>query len=246
MPSTERPLLSIVIPVLNEAARLGQFLANLQRAFPDAEHLIVDGGSQDETLAIALRSGTTVLTSEPGRAAQMNLGAAAASGTWLLFLHADSKFDFTERDLYPELEAPSEAATWGFFTVHLEGESRMLPLVASMMNLRSRLTRVATGDQGLFVETKLFRSLGGFASIPLMEDVEICKRLRRESTPLKPPLVLKASGRRWDEQGAWSTILRMWGLRLAYWLGVSPERLWRYYYGHRALTAKPVASGRHG
>ena len=99
MPSTERPLLSIVIPVLNEAARLERFLAHLRQAFPDAERLIVDGGSQDETLAIALRSGTTVLTSDPGRAAQMNLGAAAASGKWLLFLHADSEFDFTERDL---------------------------------------------------------------------------------------------------------------------------------------------------
>ncbi len=246
MPSTERPLLSIVIPVLNEAARLEPFLAHLQRAFPDAERLIVDGGSQDETLAIALRSGITVLTSEPGRAAQMNLGAAAASGRWLLFLHADSKFDFTARDLYPRLDAQSEAAGWGFFAVRLEGESRLLPLVASMMNLRSRMTRVATGDQGLFVETSLFQNLGGFASIPLMEDVEICKRLRRESSPLKPTLMLTASGRRWDEQGAWSTILRMWGLRLAYWLGVSPERLWHYYYGNRALTANTVASGRHG
>lgn len=246
MPTTEPPLLSIVIPVLNEAASLEAFLGRLASAFPDAEVILVDGGSDDATVAISLRAGAVVLMSDPGRAVQMNLGAATARGAWLLFLHADCGVPFSDQALYPCLEATNDNAEWGFFDVRLEGRSRLLPIIARMMNLRSRMTRVATGDQGLFLRTRVFHEMSGFASIPLMEDVEICKRLRRKSAPLNPGLTLTSSGRRWDEQGAWPTILRMWTLRLAYWAGVSPQRLWRYYYGDKALTPDSDGSEVHG
>lgn len=236
MPTTELPQLSIVVPVLNEASGLDTFLQHLRADFPSAEVLLVDGGSQDNTVGIALRAGATLLMSAPGRSTQMNLGGAAARGTWILFLHADTRLSFDERDLHRILLAPEDARDWGFFSVRLTGQSRLLPVVSRMMNRRSRLTCVATGDQGLFLRSAVFRDLGGFAAIPLMEDVEICKRLRRRSPPMVPDLMLFASGRRWDEQGAVRTVVRMWGLRLAYWLGVAPERLWQHYYGRRSLA----------
>ena len=113
-------------------------------------------------------------------------------------------------------------------------------MIAWFINHRSRLTGVATGDQGLLVRRKLFAALGGFAAIPLMEDVEICKRLRRVSRPFTPAAVISSSGRRWEEQGVVATVLRMWLLRLAYWSGVSPQRLWQHYYGRRALQQPGV------
>jgi rSAM/selenodomain-associated transferase 2 len=246
MPTTEAPPLSIVIPVLNEAALLRTFLTGLRASFPSAELVLVDGGSRDHTVRIALREGATVLMSAPGRSRQMNLGAAAARAEWVLFLHADSRLTFGEADVRRELESAAGRNAWGFFSVKLKGRSRLLPVVAWLMNRRSRLTHVATGDQGLFLRTDAFRRLGGFAAIPLMEDVEICKRLRRLSAPLCSRLTLVASDRRWDEQGAMLTIIRMWALRLAYWCGVSPERLWQYYYGRHAPPAAQGGNNAHG
>lgn len=237
MLSTEPDLLSIVIPVLNEAAGIEAFVRRVRRAFPAAQVLLVDGGSQDETVTLALKAGVPVLLSEPGRARQMNLGAAAAQGEWLLFLHADSDLRFGECELHALLAEAKDENAWGFFAVQLAGRSVLLPIVTWCMNQRSRLTCVATGDQGLFVRRKAFDAIGGYADIPLMEDVELSKRLRRLAAPLRPALTLTASGRRWDEQGAVATIVRMWGLRFAYWVGVSPQRLWHYYYGRRALSA---------
>jgi rSAM/selenodomain-associated transferase 2 len=248
-PATDAPRLSIVIPVLNEAQRLPALLQCLRAGFPGTELLVVDGGSTDETATAALRGGATLLLGEAGRATQMNLGAASSRGDWLWFLHADSEPRFTLVELERCLEAAFSGSSspggadpcWGFFRVHLAGKARALRLIAWFMNRRSRLTRVATGDQGLLVRRSTFEAIGGFATIPLMEDVEICKRLRRLAPPLSLPMTLVSSGRRWEEQGVVRTVLRMWALRLAFWLGVSPQRLWRHYYGRAALSTQAGA-----
>ncbi len=243
MTAGDAPLLSIVVPVLNESSHIGEFLHGLRGSFPDAQLLLVDGGSADDTVSLALRAGVPVLLGEAGRAAQMNLGGAAARGEWLLFLHADCEPEFCGSGLDDLLKHHAQAREdcWTFFRVRLRGRSWMLGVIAWFMNRRSHLTRVATGDQGLLVRRDVFEKLEGFASIPLMEDVEISKRLRRIAPPLKTDLRISASGRRWDEQGVMRTILRMWALRLAYWLGVSPQRLWHYYYGRRALDKQHTA-----
>jgi rSAM/selenodomain-associated transferase 2 len=245
-PATDAPRLSIVLPVLNEARRLPGLLQVLRAGFPGAELLVVDGGSSDGTVDAALRGGATLLLGEAGRAAQMNLGAAASRGSWLFFLHADSEPRFTQAELEFFLESASAGAAsmldghpcWGFFRVRLSGHVRALRLIGWFMNRRSRLTRVATGDQGLLVRRSTFEAVGGFAAIPLMEDVEICKRLRRLAPPLALPLTVGSSGRRWEEQGVVRTVARMWALRLAFWLGVPPRRLWRHYYGRAALSTQ--------
>ncbi|WP_439107404.1 TIGR04283 family arsenosugar biosynthesis glycosyltransferase [Congregibacter sp.] len=228
------PFLSFVIPVLNEVGRLPTLLTELRWAFPDAELIVVDGGSTDESVAIALPLADAVLLSAPGRAHQMNLGGACAKGRWLAFLHADTQPLFDQQALLPLLGGDVH---WGFCRIALQGRSTGLAMVSYFMNLRSAMTSVATGDQLLFVRRELFEELNGFGEMPLMEDVDVCKRLRREAEGGALNLQVVSSGRRWDEQGLWRTIVRMWALRLAYWLGVSPHRLWSHYYGKHAVPA---------
>lgn len=228
------PFVSFVIPVLNEVSRLPALLRQLRRDFVGCELIVVDGGSSDASVAAAMPLADCVLLGEPGRALQMNLGAACAKGDWLAFLHADTEPDFNEVTLRQTL---SGERRWGFCRVELQGLSRGLQMVGAFMNQRSRLTKVATGDQLLFVKRELFGEIGGFSRIPLMEDVNICKRLRSHHAGGCLNLQVLSSGRRWDEQGLWSTILRMWALRLAYWLGVSPRRLWAHYYGQHAASS---------
>lgn len=225
-------MLSFIIPVLNEAERIPTILQRLRRDFPGSQLIVVDGGSSDASVARAMRAADAVLLSAPGRARQMNLGAACARGEWLCFLHVDTVPEFTQAELAPALEA---AAQWAFCRARLASPRSSLAVVGWCMNQRSRLTSVATGDQLLMVRREAFVALGGFADIPLMEDVEICKRLRRRASPQVLPLQVATSPRRWAEQGVLRTVLRMWALRLAYWLGVSPQRLWRHYYGASAL-----------
>ncbi len=226
------PRFSFIIPALNEASGLPELLASLRAGFAGAELIVVDGGSSDDTVPMAMRGADLVLVGERGRAAQMNLGAAAATGEWLLFLHADTRPEFAAEDLARHVEAPID---WAFCRVRLVGRRTALRLISRAINLRSRLSMVATGDQMLMVRRACFAEEGGFASIPLMEDVEICKRLRRSCKGRALELTVASSGRRWDEQGVVSTVLRMWLLRFAYWAGVSPERLWEHYYGKAAL-----------
>jgi len=221
---------SVIIPVLNEADCLDQNLARLF-ALPfvadNCEVIVCDGGSDDDSLEIARRHGCRILRSVAGRAAQMNRGAELAEGRQLLFLHADSHLP---PDLHEDFPLDSE---WGFFRLHLDHQAGIFRVIETAINLRSRITRIAGGDQGIFFSRALFEHLGGFPDIPLMEDVAICKAARRKLAPAIIGTPISSSSRRWLERGIFRTILLMWSLRLAYWLGVNPARLHRFYYPQR-------------
>jgi len=221
--------LTIVIPALDEAGSIEdmlQTLAPFRRA--GAQVLLVDGGSRDDTRERARRLVDRVLVAAPGRAAQMNAGAAAASGELLWFLHADTRVDPDALgDLRDALADPSFA--WGRFGVRLSGRRPLYRLIAGLMNLRSCLTGIATGDQGLCMRRRLFAEVGGFPEIPLMEDVALSKSLRARARPRCLPVRLTTSSRRWERRGAWRTIGLMWALRWAYWRGADPAELARRY-----------------
>ena len=196
-------------------------LAPLRRA--GVELIVVDGGSVDGTVALCAGAVDACVAGPRGRARQMNAGAGVAKGEALLFLHADTTLPAQALALVASALA---GQAWGRFDVRIEGRSRWLPMVAAFMNQRSRLSGIATGDQAIFMRRAAFDAVGGFPDQPLMEDVEISKRLRRQfGAPACLPERVVTSGRRWDERGAWRTIVLMWRLRLAYWLGVSAERL---------------------
>ena len=223
------PSLSIIVPTLDEEARIGaalSALAPLRRR--GAELIVTDGGSRDRTVEIARPLADRVIEAPRGRGAQMNAGAAAARGDVLLFLHADTSLP-PEADRLVLEGLRSAAAQWGRFDVRIDGESPLLPIVAALMNARSRLTGIATGDQAMFVRRAAFVAAGGFPEIPLMEDVELSNRLKRVSRPLCLAARVVTSGRRFDERGAIRTILLMWRLRLAFWLGAPPAALARRY-----------------
>jgi rSAM/selenodomain-associated transferase 2 len=222
------PLLSIVVPVLNEAGGVSRTLAALAplRA-RGAELIVVDGGSQDNTAAQAKPWADQLLASPAGRAQQMNHGAAAARAAVLLFLHADTLLPPNADTLIQQ--ALAQGAAWGRFDVHICGRPWMLRVVAACMNLRSRLTGLATGDQALFTTRELFERVGGFPAQPLMEDIEISRRLRSISPPACLRAKVRTSGRRWEQRGVWRTIVLMWWLRWRYWRGESPQALARAY-----------------
>jgi rSAM/selenodomain-associated transferase 2 len=219
------PRLSIVVPTLNEAAAIGDTLAALQplRA-RGCEVIVADGGSADGTAALARPLADAVVASEAGRARQQNAGAAAASGEILLFLHADTRLP---RDAHV-LVADGLRQTgrgWGRFDVRLTGRHPALRVIERMMNLRSRLGGIATGDQAIFVRRERFRAVGGFPVIPLMEDVALSKALKRLGAPLCLRQTVTTSSRRWEQHGVYRTMALMWRLRAEYWLGVDPRRL---------------------
>jgi rSAM/selenodomain-associated transferase 2 len=223
--------LAIIIPALDEAAGIAATLASLQllRA-AGHEVIVVDGGSRDGTPAAAQPLADRVLAAARGRASQMNAGADAATGDVLLFLHADTRLPpGAGRAVLDGLAAGG--ASWGRFDVRIEGRSPLLGPVAWLMNRRSRLTGIATGDQAIFVTRAAFAAVGGFPALPLMEDVELSARLRRRSPPLCLRDRVVTSGRRWESRGVVRTVVLMWWLRLRYFLGASPERLRRIYYG---------------
>ena len=222
------PLLSVIIPVLNEAENIASMLHSLAPLRTrGAQVIVVDGGSQDDTVARARPLADHVLASAKGRARQMNAGAALATGSTLLFLHADTRLP-TGADLQV-LESIRHGALWGRFDVSIQGLSPMLRVVACMMNLRSRYTGIATGDQAIFVRADSFAQVGGFPDQPLMEDIEISKRLRQWAQPACLRARVVTSGRRWETYGVWRTIVLMWRLRWRYWRGESPEQLKRAY-----------------
>ncbi len=228
----ERPgSLSIVVPTLNEAPGIVSFLRRLQPLRKSGVELILaDGHSRDGTVTVAAPLVDRVLSSPRGRALQMNQGAALAGGDVLLFLHADARLpDGAERLILDGLRHTGRR--WGYFDVRLSGAARMLRVVEWMMNRRSRLTGIATGDQGMFVERALFDEVGGFPAIALMEDVALSATLRRHERPLRVARTIVASSRRWEKHGILRTIALMWRLRLAYFLGAEPARLAEIYYG---------------
>ncbi len=220
--------LRIVIPVFNEGSTLAvrlKALAPLRAR--GAELVVVDGGSIDDTWAIASALADQLLLAPRGRASQMNAGARDARTETLLFLHADTQLpDGADLLVAHALRAGHH---WGRFDVRIDGSPAALRMVARLMNLRSRLTGIATGDQAIFVRRSVFESQGGFADLPLMEDVELSTRLRRHSAPacIQTPVI--TSGRRWEQHGVWRTIALMWWLRAAYFSGVNADALARWY-----------------
>ncbi len=225
LPESSRKSVSIIIPVYNEASQLHQSLKKLIEIAqnPDIEVILSDGGSTDNSLAIAAQYPCKIFGSENGRARQMNAACLHATGDYLLFLHADSSLP---RDWLEQLR---KSQKWGFFPVKLNGRHRLLRLIEAAINLRSRITGVATGDQGLYFKRSFFDELNGFPDIPIMEDIAISKRARKLSKPSIGSLPVITSSRRWEQNGIIQTVFLMWGLRLAYWLGISPDRLNRLY-----------------
>ena len=222
--------LSVVIPALNEAQALPLLLADLASLRQaGAELIVVDGGSGDATVELALLQADHVLQAGSGRARQMNAGAAQAQGEYLWFVHADTRVG--ESALRRLLEVLDQAPLWGRFDVRLSGHGLALRLIGGMISLRSRVTGIATGDQGIFVARRAFEALGGYANLPLMEDIELCRRLKLKARPccLRPPLL--TSSRRWERHGIWRTVWLMWRLRLAYYCGADPAELARRYSG---------------
>lgn len=220
-------MLSIIVPTLNEAAGIAATLARLAPLRRrGVEVILADGGSDDGTAAIAAPHADRVVVAPRGRASQMNAGAAAAGGDMLLFLHADTMLPDDADALIPS------DRLWGRFDVRVEGRHPLLRVVAAMMNLRSRLTGVCTGDQAIFVRRPLFTEIGGYADIPLMEDIALSKALRRHAWPTCLSQRATTSGRRWETRGVPRTILLMWRLRFDYWRGVEPREL-AVRYGYR-------------
>jgi rSAM/selenodomain-associated transferase 2 len=221
--------LSIVIPVLNEAAGIE---AALRALAPDrargVEIIVVDGGSSDGTAALARPLADNVIAAPRGRASQMNAGAAMAGGDVLLFLHADTRLPDGAYALVRDGLGRSRRA-WGRFDVRIAGGGLLLLLVSLLMNLRSRATGICTGDQAMFVTRPAFKAAGGFPPIALMEDIVLSRRLKRWSRPLALRARATTSGRRWRERGTLRTVLLMLLLRLEFYFGADPARLARQY-----------------
>lgn len=225
-------MLSIVMPVLNEAEHISASLARLQALRAgEVELIVVDGGSSDNTVRLARPLVDKLVQAQRGRALQMNAGAAAAEGDILLFLHADTRLpDEWEKALgMVHTGLASRVHEWGRFDVRIDGRSRMFMLIAALMNLRSRITGIATGDQAIFVRRDAFDAVGGFPEQPLMEDIEMSGLLKARSKPLCLRERVVTSGRRWERYGIWRTIVLMWRLRLLYWMGMPAERLAKAY-----------------
>ncbi|GAB6139858.1 TIGR04283 family arsenosugar biosynthesis glycosyltransferase [Methylosoma difficile] len=218
---------SIIIPAVNEAASIVACLTALQVWRQRAEIIVVDGGSTDNTRELAQALAHQVLVSEKGRAKQMNLGARHACGEILVFLHADTTLPAQALELIAAALASQHQ--WGRFDVRLTGRPFLLGVVAFMMNQRSRLTGIATGDQALFMARQAFDQAGGYPDIALMEDIALSKALKRISPPANLNAKVQSSGRRWEHFGVVKTILLMWWLRLRYWLGADPALLAKLY-----------------
>lgn len=225
--------ISIIIPVLNEEKNLSIILPYLQ-PFRDSGHevIVVDGGSVDNSLKFAAEGAVLevidkVLVSEPGRALQMNRGAANATGEVYLFLHADTVLPDNALQLISSLD--HNIHFWGRFDIRLSNNRIIFRLIECLVNLRSRLTSIATGDQAIFIEAELFKSVGGFPEIVLMEDIAISRLLKKQLKPVCLTAKVITSSRRWEVKGVVATVLLMWKLRLYYFFGVSPEKLSQLY-----------------
>lgn len=219
---------SIIIPVLNEAGQIVDALKPLSSLRESGhEVIVIDGGSNDETCMLSEPFADKVLQSDRGRAVQMNQGIAAATGDMFLFLHADTRLP--ENALPIMMQSVEDGHYWGRFNVRLSGRHFMLRIIERMMNLRSCLTGIATGDQAIFACRECIDIAGHYAELPLMEDIEFSKRLRDLAWPACLNAAVTTSSRRWEENGIWNTILLMWRLRFYYFIGVPVEKLARQY-----------------
>jgi len=219
--------ISIIMPVLNEEKTLAATLTALTPLAPD-EVIVVDGGSADRTCDVVGRTSATLLTAPRGRAQQMNQGARAARGEVLLFLHADTRLPASAlADICAAMADPR--CVGGRFDVRLDRDAWTFRLIGALINLRSRLTKGATGDQAIFVRRAVFEALGGFPLVPLMEDIALSRLLKRRGRVACLRSQVVTSVRRWERDGVWRTILKMWAFRLLFLVGVSPTRLRRFY-----------------
>ena len=221
--------ISIIVPVLNEALTLSAVLCSL-KPYREAGHevIVVDGGSRDGSAGLSRPFVDRVIASPRGRARQLNAGAAASRGEVLLFLHADTYLPPAADQLILK-GLRKQGREWGRFDVRLTGRHRLFRMVERLMNLRSRVTGIATGDQAIFVSREAFEAVGGFPDIDLMEDIALSKALKRRGLPLCLRERILTSSRRWEENGILRTIFVMWYLRLAYFFGMRPKRLAERY-----------------
>ena len=236
------PSISLIVPLLNESVRLPSLLNDLFAL--DAQIIIVDGGSDDGSWEMLQEKHLNqkyahflITKSERGRAKQMNAGAKLATGDVLLFLHADSQLPSSglseirkvSLDNAVNSHARHSLGVWGRFDVHLDSNDRGMRMVEFFINARSRISGLATGDQAIFISRPLFDRVGGFDQIDLMEDVAMSKKCRAIVSAYCSRLKVTTSARRWEQNGVWKTIFKMWWYRLAFILGVSPTKLQRGY-----------------
>lgn len=234
------PTVAVIVPVLNEAVDLDRFLEELLKQGSINELILVDGGSKDGSLELLNQAaaahrpgpiGIQVISSQAGRALQMNKGVVVATSNVLVFLHADtilpgSSIERVQRRI-------ADGAFWGWFKLKLSGDRPIYRLIECLMNWRSRITGIATGDQVLYVRRDVFQMLGGFPEIPLMEDIVFSRSLRQLQTPIVIGRAVETSSRRWEQRGVYRTIICMWFLRLAHFVGISPQRLATWYQGRK-------------
>ena len=229
--------ISVIIPTLNEERTIMATLAHTAALGFD-ELIVVDGGSLDQTPALVesyrrrtqspAPSPVRLVTAPSGRASQMNEGAKASGSETLLFLHADTQLPDDAKTMI-ETTLANQGMVGGRFDVRFDHPSRWGTIISKMMNWRSRLSGIATGDQALFVRRHIFEQLGGFADMPLMEDIDFSRRLKRKGATAALTATVTTSFRRWEQQGPLRTILLMWTLRFLYWIGVPSHRLGRWY-----------------
>ena len=217
--------ISIVIPVFNECHALEKLLIALRR-FNFGQVIVVDGGSTDDPASHI--QDEVLIRSDRGRGQQLAEGIQAARCNWIWLLHADTEFSDDAIDV---LNTALGARGWGRFDVQIQGNHFLLPVISFLMNERSALTSICTGDQGIFVHRDILEDIGGMPRLPLMEDIELSKRLRTTGKPIRLRVPLHPSGRKWLREGIYRTTLRMWFIRFAYLLGVHPSNLVRWYYG---------------
>ncbi|VAW93181.1 Glycosyl transferase, family 2 [hydrothermal vent metagenome] len=230
--STNEPKISIIIPVINEATSIINFLKPLQYYRNKGHELIlVDGGSHDDTLKLSQNYVDQTFSSKLGRAAQMNFGAKHANNTILLFLHSDTYLPNSADTII--INALTKNKIWGRFNVELSNNRFIFRTIAWLMNLRSKITKLATGDQAIFINKKIFNNIKGYPDIPLMEDIALCKNLRKKYSCVCLSNKIITSSRRWEKNGIYHTIILMWRIRALYYFGVSPKRLAELYYGKK-------------
>lgn len=218
---------SVIIPVLNEEKTILSLLQDLQSCRQEGHELIVvDGGSKDQTMLIARELSDKVISASKGRAMQMNAGAAQAKNEILWFLHSDTKISGEEIKI---IQSSLKDKVWGRFNIKLSGTNVLFRVIETMINIRSYISGIATGDQGIFVKRDIFESVNGYTDIPLMEDIDLSKKLKNIKRPVCLSSVLITSSRRWENKGIIVTVLLMWRLRFLYWLGVSPVILAEHY-----------------